>query len=157
MQQITPYLWFDHQAEEAANFYVSIFPNSEITNTSYFQENTPGKPGSVMVVTFKLNGQEFGALNGGTIFTFTPATSFLVNCESQEEIDYYWDKLLEGGKADQCGWLRDKFGVSWQIVPSILGRLTNDPDKAKAGRVMQAMLKMVKIDIQALENAYNHE
>ncbi len=151
MQGITPFLWFDTQAEEAATFYISIFRNSKIETVSRYGEAGPGSKGSVMVVKFRLNGQEFTALNGGPQFKFTPAISFLVNCDTQEEVDELWEKLSAGGRKDRCGWLQDKFGLSWQIVPTALGRLMSDPAKSK--RVMQAMLQMEKIDIRRLEEA----
>ncbi|MBN1966786.1 MAG: VOC family protein [Anaerolineae bacterium] len=153
-QKITPWLWFDGQAEAAAEFYVSIFNNARILNVSRYSEAGPGEPGSVLTVTFELEGQSFGALNGGPVFQFTPAISFQVDCKTQEEVDHLWDRLLEGGEADQCGWLRDKFGVSWQIVPGVLGELMSDPDPVKAQRVTEAMLQMVKLDIKALQAAY---
>ena len=158
---ITPCLWFDTQAEEAAKFYCSVFKNSKITSVSRFPEagqDVHGKPaGSVMVAAFELDGQPFTALNGGPQFTFTPAISFFVNCESQQEVDYYWSKLSEGGKEIQCGWLKDKFGVAWQVVPTAFFKLVADPDPAKVARVMQAMMKMVKFDIAALERAAKGE
>lgn len=154
MQKITPFLWFDSQAEEAANFYVSVFKNSRIGSVSRYGEAGPGPKGSVMVVTFQLDGQQFMAINGGPYFTFTPAVSFLVSCETQQEVDEFWNKLSDGGKTEQCGWLRDKYGVSWQIIPAILGELMGDPDPARSQRVMQAMLQMTKIDIAALKKAY---
>lgn len=154
MNKINPCLWFDGQAEEAANFYISIFKNSKITNISRYGEEGPGPAGSVLVVGFELDGHEFMALNGDPEFKFTPAISFYVNCETQEEVDAYWEKLSEGGSKDRCGWLQDKFGISWQIVPKVLGELISDPDLEKSGRVMQAMLKMDKLDIAALKKAY---
>lgn len=154
MQKITPFLWFDDKAEEAANLYVSLFPNSEILSTSRYSKEAPGETGSVMSITFRLAGEEFMALNGGPTYSFSPAISFFVNCETQEEIDLLWERLSEGGEQIQCGWLTDKFGVTWQIVPSILGRLMGDPDPAKAGRVTEAMLKMTKLEIEGLERAY---
>jgi predicted 3-demethylubiquinone-9 3-methyltransferase (glyoxalase superfamily) len=154
MQKITPFLWFNDQAEEAMNFYTSIFKNSRIISVSRYGEGGPGPQGSVMTATFELDGQEFMALNGGPLFTFTEAISFFVNCETQAEVDELWGKLTEGGEESQCGWLKDKFGLSWQIVPSVLGELLNDPDAEKAGRVMNAMLKMKKIDIAGLRAAY---
>jgi predicted 3-demethylubiquinone-9 3-methyltransferase (glyoxalase superfamily) len=157
MKKIIPFLWFDHQAEEAANFYTSIFKNSKIGSISRYGEAGPGPAGSAMVVNFEIEGQEFSALNGGPVFNFTPAISFLVNCETQEEVDFYWGKLSEGGQVQQCGWLTDKFGVTWQIVPTILGQLMSDPDPVKAGRVTQAMLKMIKLDISELKKAYQGE
>jgi predicted 3-demethylubiquinone-9 3-methyltransferase (glyoxalase superfamily) len=157
MQKITPFLWFDHQAEEAVNHYVSIFRNSKIVNVAHYGEEAAqaaGRPqGSVMTVAFELDGQPFVALNGGPVFTFSPAISFVVNCETQEEIDRLWDRLSAGGEPQQCGWLKDKFGVSWQIVPSFLGTLISHPDPAKSQRVMQAVLQMTKLDIAALQQA----
>ena len=155
MQKITPFLWFDHQAEAAMNFYVSIFKNSKVIRVSRCGDAGPGPKGSVMAATFELEGQQFSALNGGPLYTFSPAISFFVTCETQQEVDHFWNKLLEGGKAQQCGWLTDKFGVTWQIVPSVLGTLLGDKDPAKANRVMQAMLKMVKLDIATLKRAYD--
>ena len=154
MQKITPFLWFNDQAEEAMNFYTAIFKNSKIGSVSRYGEGGPGQPGSVMTATFELDGQEFMALNGGPLFTFTEAISFFVNCETQAEVDELWEKLTEGGEESQCGWLKDKYGLSWQIVPSALGELLNDPDAEKAGRVMNAMLQMKKIDIAGLRAAY---
>ena len=154
MQRITPFLWFDHEAEEAANFYVSIFKNSKIEAVSRYGDAGPGPKGTVMVVNFELNGQKFIALNGGPQFKFTPAISFLVNCETQEEVDGLWEKLSQGGRRDHCGWLQDKFGMSWQIIPTALSKLMSDPDREKSGRVMKAMLQMDKIDINALEEAH---
>jgi predicted 3-demethylubiquinone-9 3-methyltransferase (glyoxalase superfamily) len=154
MQKITTFLWFNDKAEEAANFYVSIFKNSKIVTISRYGEGGPGPKGAVMVAKFQLEGLDFMALNGGPMFTFTPAISLLVNCESQAEVDEFWDKLSAGGKKDRCGWLTDKFGLSWQITPTVLGKLMSDPDPAKSARVMQAMLQMDKIDIQRLEQAY---
>jgi predicted 3-demethylubiquinone-9 3-methyltransferase (glyoxalase superfamily) len=154
MQKITPFLWFNDQAEEAMNFYTAIFKNSKISSVSRYGEGGPGPQGSVMTATFELDGQEFMALNGGPLFTFTEAISFFVNCETQVEVDELWEKLTEGGEESQCGWLKDKFGLSWQIVPSVLGELLNDPDAEKAGRVMNAMLQMKKIDIAGLRAAY---
>lgn len=153
-QKITPFLWFDDKAEEAANFYVSIFKNSKIGSMSRYGEAGPGPKGGVMVVSFQLNGQEFAALNGGPQFKFTPAISFLVNCETQQEVDELWEKLSQGGRKDRCGWLQDKYGVSWQIIPTVLGKLMSDPDREKASRVMKAMLQMDKIEIKALEAAH---
>jgi len=154
MQKITPFLWFDDQAEEAARFYVSIFRNSRLGAISRYGEAGPGPKGTVMVARFELEGQEFLALNGGPQFSFSPAVSFVVNCESQDEVDHYWEKLSEGGEEVQCGWLRDRYGLSWQVVPTILGKLMQDKDPEKAGRVMQAMLQMKKIDIAGLQRAY---
>ena len=155
MQKITPFLWFDGKAEEAVNFYVSIFKNSRIVSVTRFGKAGPGKEGSVMSATFQLEGQEFFALNGGPQFSFTPAISFFVNCETQAEVDELWEKLSEGGKKERCGWLKDKYGLSWQIIPSVLGKLLHDPDAAKANRVMQAMLQMDKLDINRLQQAYD--
>jgi predicted 3-demethylubiquinone-9 3-methyltransferase (glyoxalase superfamily) len=160
MQKITPCLWFDSNAEEAVNFYASIFKNSKIGKTSRYGEagyEIHGKPaGTVLTIEFELNGQAFTALNGGPIFKFNEAISFQVSCESQEEVDYYWEKLSEGGdeKAQQCGWLKDKYGLSWQIVPTALGKMLADNDTNKTDRVMTALLKMKKIDIKTLEHAY---
>jgi predicted 3-demethylubiquinone-9 3-methyltransferase (glyoxalase superfamily) len=154
MQKITPFLWFDNQAEEAMNFYVSIFKNSKAGTISRYGDAGPGPKGSVMVASFELDGVKFTALNGGPHFKFTEAISLYVDCESQEEVDYFWDKLISGGGApSQCGWLKDKFGLSWQIVPSALPKLLSDPDRDKANRVMQAMLQMQKIDVGKLEAA----
>jgi predicted 3-demethylubiquinone-9 3-methyltransferase (glyoxalase superfamily) len=153
MQKITPFLWFDTQAEEAANFYTSVFKNSRVTNVLRNGEGGAGKPGTVLTVNFELEGQQFIALSGGPEFKFTPAISFFVNCQTQAEVDDLWGKLLEGGEPDQCGWLRDKFGVSWQIIPSVLMDLLQDEDPAKSQRVMDAMLRMVKIDIAAIQAA----
>lgn len=155
MQKITPFLWFKDNAEEAINFYTSVFKNSKVHNISRYNDAGPDGVSTVMTGTIELEGQEFMVLNGGPAFTFNPAISFFVDCKSQEEVDYYWNRLLEGGSPSQCGWLTDKFGVSWQIVPTRLGELLNDPDPAKANRVMQAMLKMVKLDIAEMERAYN--
>ena len=155
MQKITPFLWFDGQAEEAMNFYTSIFKNSKIGRVTRFGAAGPGPKGSVMIASFELNGQEFTALNGGPQFKFTEAISFFVNCETQEEVNELWEKLSAGGKKGQCGWLKDKFGVSWQIIPAALGKLMGDKDPEKSKRVMQAMLKMQKIEIKALQQAYD--
>ena len=156
MQKITPFLWFDHQAEEAMNFYTSIFKNSKIGNVTRYGEAGPGPEGSVMTATFELEGQEFMVLNGGPQYKFTEAVSFFVNCNSQEEVDTLWEKLSEGGEEGPCGWLKDKFGLSWQIIPTALGQMLNDPEPEKAQRVMQAMLKMKKIEIQTLKQAYDN-
>ena len=153
MKGISPFLWFNDKAEEAANFYVSIFKNSKIVKISRYGDAGPGPKGSVMVVAFQLNGQDFVALNGGPNFTFTPAVSFVVKCETQQEVDEYWDKLSKGGEIQQCGWLQDKYGLSWQIVPTVLGELVSDKDPVKANRAMKAMLQMVKIDIAGLKRA----
>jgi len=154
MQKITPFLWFDSEAEEAMNFYVSIFKDSKVNKVTRYGEAGPGTPGSVMSAEFTLNGTDFYALNGGPVFKFSPAISFFIHCETQEEVDHYWNKLGEGGKPNQCGWLDDKFGVTWQVVPDALGTYLNDPDKKKAKNVMQAMMKMTKLDIAKLKEAY---
>lgn len=154
MPKITPFLWFDGKAEEAMNFYVSVFKNSKIVRVTRYGEAGPGPKGTVMSATFQLDGQDFFALNGGPQFSFTPAISFFVNCESQQEVDELWEKLSEGGEKGRCGWLKDKFGLSWQIIPSVLGGLLQDKDAQKAKRVMQAMLQMDKIDIGRLKQAY---
>ena len=155
MQKITPFLWFDGQAEEAANFYVSLFKDSKIGTISRYGDAGPGPKGTVMVVTFQLGGQEFLALNGGPQFKFSPAISFVVSCETQPEIDELWEKLSAGGKKDRCGWLVDKFGVSWQIVPAAMGKLMGDPDRNKTKRVMQAMMQMDKLDLHCLQAAFD--
>lgn len=154
MQKIAPCLWFDGKAEGAMKFYTSIFKNSKVGKISYYGDAGPGEKGSVMAVSFELDGQEFMGLNGGPNFSFTPAISFFVNCETQEEVDHYWDKLLQGGQPQQCGWLTDKFGVCWQIVPNALGEMMSDKDPEKSRRVMQAMLKMIKLDVATLKRAY---
>jgi predicted 3-demethylubiquinone-9 3-methyltransferase (glyoxalase superfamily) len=154
MQKITPFLWFDGKAEEAMNFYTSIFKNSKIESISHYDEEGPGPKGTVMSATFQLEGQEFIALNGGPQFTFSPAISFFVNCETQGEVDELWERLSEGGEKLRCGWLRDKFGLSWQIIPTALGDMLNDEDPEKSNRVMQAMLQMDKIEIECLKHAY---
>jgi len=154
IQKITPFLWFDHQAEEAANFYASIFPNSRIVKVVRYGKAGPGPAGSVMTVEFQLEGQSFVALNGGPHFKFTEAISFVVNCQTQDEVDAFWEKLSAGGTEVQCGWLKDKFGLSWQIVPTVLPQLLNDPDPEKSQRVMKVMLTMKKLDISALKQAY---
>lgn len=153
--KITPFLWFDNQAEEAANFYVSILKNAKILSVSRYGEAGPGPKGSAMTVTFELDGQKFIALNGGPHFKFTEAISFLVDCKTQEEVDELWKRLTEGGKESQCGWLKDKYGLSWQIIPTILGELLSDPEPEKSKRVMKAMLKMKKIEIKTLQEAYD--
>ena len=155
MQKIITFLWFDDKAEEAAKFYVSLFKNSKILTVSRYGEGMPVRAGTVMVVKFVLDGQEFMALNGGPTFKFSPAISLLVNCETQEEVDGLWDKLSEGGRKDRCGWLQDKYGLSWQIVPTALGTLMSDPDPARSRRVMQAMLQMDKLDIGRLRQAHD--
>jgi predicted 3-demethylubiquinone-9 3-methyltransferase (glyoxalase superfamily) len=157
MQKITPFLWFDNQAEEAVNYYISIFKNSKILNMACYGDDgakASGRPkGSVMTVSFQLDGQQFVALNGGPVFSFSPAISFVVNCQTQQEIDGLWEKLSAGGEQQQCGWLKDKYGVTWQIVPTALGELLSNPDATKAQRVMQAMLQMNKLDINVLQQA----
>jgi predicted 3-demethylubiquinone-9 3-methyltransferase (glyoxalase superfamily) len=156
MQKIVPFLWFDGKAEEAAHFYTSIFKNSKIGRVTRYGEAGPGPKGAVMSATFQLAGQEFIALNGGPQFTFSPAISLFVNCETQEEVDELWEKLSAGGKKNRCGWLQDKFGVSWQIIPTALGKLMSDPDPEKSSRVMKAMLQMEKLDIRGLQQAYEN-
>jgi predicted 3-demethylubiquinone-9 3-methyltransferase (glyoxalase superfamily) len=151
MQHITPFLWFDKQAEQAAKFYTSVFKDSKVVGIARHSKGSPGKPGSVMTVSFRILGQEFTALNGGPVFKFTPAVSFVVHCQSQKEVDYYWRRLSAGGKKVQCGWLEDKFGVSWQIVPDELIELLMSRDPEKAERVTKAMMKMVKLDIRRLK------
>ncbi len=155
MQKITPFLWFDGKAEEAMKFYVSIFKNSKVGSVTRYGEEGPGPKGTVMSATFQLDGQKFFALNGGPLFTFSPAISFFVNCETQEEVDELWEKLSEGGEKQRCGWLKDKYGLSWQIIPSVLGTMLQDNDAVKSGRVMKAMLQMDKIDIKILKQAYD--
>jgi predicted 3-demethylubiquinone-9 3-methyltransferase (glyoxalase superfamily) len=155
MQKITPFLWFDGKAEEAMKFYTSIFRNSKVRDVMRYGDAGPGPKGSVMSATFEIEGQEFIALNGGPAFSFTPAISFFVKCETQEEVDELWAKLSAGGNTQQCGWLQDKFGLSWQIVPTVLGKMLQDKDPQKANRVMDAMLKMVKLDIAELQRAYD--
>jgi predicted 3-demethylubiquinone-9 3-methyltransferase (glyoxalase superfamily) len=154
MQKITPFLWFNDQAEEAMNFYTSIFKNAKVGTVSRFGEGGNGQPGKVMTASFELEGLEFVALNGGPEYSFTPAISFFVHCETQAEVDEFWEKLSAGGEKGPCGWLKDKFGMSWQIVPDILMELMGDPDPEKASRVTQAMLQMSKIDIAGLKRAY---
>jgi predicted 3-demethylubiquinone-9 3-methyltransferase (glyoxalase superfamily) len=153
MQKITPCLWFDTEGEEAAGFYTSVFPNSRIVDVARYGEAGPRPEGTVMVVSFELDGQKFTALNGGPEFTFNEAISFQVSCETQEEVDAFWSKLSAGGEEGPCGWLKDKYGVSWQIVPTVLPELLGNPDREKSQRVMRAMLKMKKIEIDALEQA----
>jgi len=155
MQKITPFLWFDGKAEEAMNFYVSIFKHSKVVRVTRYGDAGPGPKGTVMSATFQLEGQDFYALNGGPQFKFTPAISLFVNCETQQEVDELWEKLSAGGRKDQCGWLQDKYGLSWQIVPTTLEKLLGDKDPAKANRVMQAMMQMKKIDIKGLQQAYD--
>ena len=155
MGKITPFLWFDGNAEEAVNFYVSVFENAKFLNVSRYAEDSPGPVGSVMTVHFELEGQEFIALNGGPQFTFTPAISFSIDCKTQEEVDTFWERLSEGGHPGQCGWLQDKYGLSWQVVPSLLPELLQDDDDEKSDAVMQAMLKMTKLDIKTLQETYD--
>jgi predicted 3-demethylubiquinone-9 3-methyltransferase (glyoxalase superfamily) len=155
MQKITPFLWFDGKAEEAMNFYTSIFKNAKVGSVTRYGDAGPGPKGSVMSATFEIEGQEFYALNGGPHYKFTPAISFFVKCKTQQEVDTYWDALSAGGEKMQCGWLTDKFGVSWQIIPTVLGEMLGDKDPAKARRVMEAMLKMRRIEIETLQRAYD--
>jgi len=154
MRKITPCLWFDDQAEEAARFYVSIFKNSKIDKISHCGEGGPGPKGSVLTVQFELDGQKFLALNGGPLYQFTEAISLMVNCKTQKEVDRMWEKLSEGGEEGRCGWLKDKYGLSWQIVPTGLTKLLTDPDPVHAARVFQAMMQMKKLDIKGLKKAY---
>jgi len=154
LQKIVPFLWFDTEAEEAASFYTSLFKNSRVTNVQRYGEAGPRPAGMVMVVSFQLEGQDFTALNGGPEFKFNEAVSLLVNCETQDEVDEFWEKLSAGGEKGPCGWLKDKFGLSWQIVPTVLDEMLQDEDADKATRVMKAMLQMTKIDIAELEKAY---
>ncbi|HEX9455513.1 MAG TPA: VOC family protein [Candidatus Binatia bacterium] len=153
MSKITPFLWFDDKAEEAMNFYVSIFKNSKAGSVARYGEAGPGPKGSVMSVTFELDGQEFFALNGGPHFTFSPAVSFFINCETQQEVDELWEKLSAGGEKQRCGWLKDKYGLSWQVVPAVLTELLHDKDPAKSKNVMEAMMQMEKLDIEKLRRA----
>ncbi len=156
VQKITPFLWFDGHVEEAVNFYTSVFENSEIINLNRLPAEAPGGKSNVMLATIRLNGLEFTLLDGGPMFKFTEATSFFVHCETQDEVDHLWNRLTtDGGQESQCGWLKDKYGLSWQIVPSALGQLMSDPNRIKAGAVMKAMLQMRKIDIAALQKAYD--
>lgn len=154
MQKITPFLWFDNNAEEAANFYVSIFKNSKVLSVSRYGDAGPGPKGTAMVAEFQIDGQEFVALNGGPRFKFTEAISFVINCDTQEEVEYFWDKLSEGGEKSRCGWVKDKFGLWWQVVPVVLGKLMSDSDPEKVKRVTEAMLWMDRIDIEPLQRAY---
>jgi predicted 3-demethylubiquinone-9 3-methyltransferase (glyoxalase superfamily) len=157
MQKITPFLWFNGNAEEAANFYVSVFKNSKVLNIARFGDAGPGPKGTAMVVSFEIEGQTFSALNGGPQYTFSPAISFLVDCETQAEVDDLWAKLTAGGKEVQCGWLTDKFGVSWQIIPRAFMEMMQDKDPVRSQRVFRAMMQMVKIDLEALRRAYRGE
>ena len=158
MQKLTPCLWFDDKAEEAANLYASIFKNSKVKGITHYGDagaGASGRPkGTVMTVSFQLDGHEFLALNGGPVFTFSPAISFIVNCKTQKEVDELWENLSDGGTTNQCGWLQDKYGVSWQIVPTVLGEMMQDKDTGKSERVMKALMQMHKIDIKTLEQAY---
>ena len=154
VQKISPCLWFDREAEEAVNHYVSIFPNARIVNLSRYGEAGPLPKGTVLTVVFELEGQRFMALNGGPMFKFSEAISLMVSCDTQDEIDMFWEKLSAGGQPGRCGWLKDKFGLSWQIVPTVLGQLISDPDPEKSSRVMKAMMQMDKLDIQRLQDAY---
>jgi len=153
MQKITTFLWFDTQAEEAAKFYTAIFPSGKITSVSRYGDAGPGPKGSVMTVGFELEGQHFVGMNGGPQYSFTPAISLMVNCQTQQEVDHYWDRLVEGGKPIACGWLQDKYGLSWQVTPTALMQLLQDKDSKKAQRVMQAMMQMVKLDVATLQRA----
>jgi predicted 3-demethylubiquinone-9 3-methyltransferase (glyoxalase superfamily) len=157
MQKITPFFWFNDNAEEAMNFYVSIFKNSKVGRVTRYGDAGPGPKGTVMSATFQLEGQEFFPLNGGPQYKFTEAISFFVNCETQAEVDELWERLSEGGRKDMCGWLKDKFGLYWQITPTVLGQVLGDKDPAKSHRVMQAMLQMTKIDINGLKQAYEQQ
>lgn len=156
-QSITPFLWFDTQAGEATDYYLSVFADSELLNVVHYGEAGPGEAGQVMTAEFRLNNQTFVALNGGPHYQFSPATSFVINCDTQDEVDHYWEKFSEGGEPNQCGWTTDKFGVTWQVVPRILLELMADPDREKANRVTQAMLQMTKIEIPLLKAAYAEE
>ncbi len=153
MPRITPNLWFDHQGQEAAEFYVSVFPNSKITDITYYGEAGPAPTGTVLTVEFVLDGQPFTAINGGPMFTFDEAISFQIDCADQEEVDYYWDTLVEGGEESQCGWLKDRYGLSWQVCPTGMAEVLNQPDQERAQRAMKAMLGMRKIDMAALQAA----
>ncbi len=156
MQKIIPNLWFDNQAEQAVEFYISVFRDSKVLRKLYYTEEGPGPAGTVVTIDFQIEGQEFTAINGGPHFQFSPAISFLVQVETQDELDAYWDQLLQGGQPEQCGWLRDQFGVSWQIVPLVLAEMLADEDAEKVRRVTRAMLGMVKLDIAGLQQAYDH-
>lgn len=155
MQKITPYLWFDNQAEEAVKFYISLFKNSKITTVTYYGEGMPLPAGTVLTISFELAGQEFVALNGGPYYKFTEAISLFVDCEDQEEVDDLWTKFTAGGEESMCGWLKDKYGLSWQIVPKALGRMMSDPDPVKVQRMVQAMLQMKKLDVAGLQRAFD--
>ena len=155
MQKITPFLWYDGQAEEAMNFYISIFKNSKVVTVARYGDAGPGPKGSVMTAAFQLDGQDFVALNGGPQYKFTPAISFVVNCEAQQEVDELWEKLSAGGEKNRCGWLTDKYGLTWQVIPTALGRMLQDKDPKKSSSVMKAMMQMDKIDIQRLQQAYD--
>jgi len=155
MQKIVPFLWFDGNAEEAMNFYVSVFKNSRVVSVTRYGDAGPGPKGTVMSCTFQLEGQDFYALNGGPQFKFTPAISLFVNCETQQEIDALWKTLSAGGREDQCGWLQDKYGLSWQIIPTVLGKMLGDKDAKKATAAMKAMLQMKKLDLKGLQQAYD--
>jgi len=157
MQKIIPFMWFDSNAEEAVHFYISLFKNSKVLDVSRYGEGGPGPAGQVFVMSFELDGHEYKALNGGPVFKFTEAISFFVNCETQDEVDDLWEKLSAGGEKGRCGWLKDKFGMSWQVVPTSLGEVMSDPDPVKAQRVVQALMQMSKIDIKALENARDQQ
>jgi predicted 3-demethylubiquinone-9 3-methyltransferase (glyoxalase superfamily) len=157
MQKLTPFLWFDNQAEEAMKFYVSVFKNSKVVSVTRYGEGGLGPKGTVMTATFQLDGQDFMALNGGPHFKFTEAISFFVNCETQQEVDELWENLSEGGEKSRCGWLKDKYGLSWQVIPSVLGEMLRNKDPEKSKRVMMAMLQMDKIDIETLKQAYEQQ
>jgi predicted 3-demethylubiquinone-9 3-methyltransferase (glyoxalase superfamily) len=157
MQKITPFLWFDDNAEEAMNFYVSLFKNSKVGTVTRYGDAGPGPKGTVMSASFQLDGQDFFALNGGPLFKFTEAISLFVNCETQQEVDDLWEKLSAGGQKSRCGWLKDKYGLSWQVIPSVLGKMLGDKNAEKARRVMQAMLQMDKLDIAKLQQAYEQD
>lgn len=155
MQKIIPFLWFNNNAEEAIELYTAIFKDAQVSDIKRYGEGGPVPAGTLLTATFRLEGQEFMVMNGGPMFSFTEAVSFFVRCETQEEVDFFWEKLSEGGQVQQCGWLKDRFGLSWQIIPTILGKLMSDTDQRKARNVIQAMMQMKKIDIQGLQYAYN--
>jgi len=157
MNKITPFLWFDNNAEEAMTFYTSIFKDSSVENVTRYAKDTPGQENTVMTAAFTLNGQPFIALNGGPVYKFSAAISFVIDCATQDEVDYYWERLSEGGEKGQCGWLTDKFGLTWQVVPTILGKLLSDPDGEKVYRATQAMLKMTRLDIAELVDAFENK